>query len=129
MDTLETGGVPEFGEDMPEEVKGPEKINIDESVEEGRSAAIMAYIPFLCFVSLTTMRHNKFALHHGKQGLVLLMLEVLAVIFLIPKISGYFWALVIIFCVGSAIAGILFAVQGRMTRLPYISDFAEKLKI
>jgi uncharacterized membrane protein len=129
MDTLETGSVPEFGEDEPEPTINDKQPSAGDSVDEGRSAAILAYIPFLCFVPLTTMRHNQFALHHGKQGLVLLMLEVLAVIFMIPKISGYFWALVIIFCVGSAIAGILFAVQGKETKLPYISDIAEKLKI
>ena len=129
MDTLKTGDVPEFGEDTLDEAEDRQKTSADETVDEGRSAAILAYIPFLCFVPLTKMRDNKFALHHGRQGLVLLMLEILAVLFLIPKISSYFWTLMIILCAGSAIAGVLFAVQGKMYKLPYIGDIAEKLKI
>lgn len=129
MDTLETGNVPEFGEDTLEQGESQPKTSANETVDEGRSAAILAYIPFLCFVPLTKMRDNKFALHHGRQGLVLLMLEILAVLFLIPKISSYFWTLVIILCAGSAIAGILFAVQGKKYKLPYIGDIADKLKI
>jgi uncharacterized membrane protein len=130
MDTLETGSVPDFGEDPLKKTETSENsASADGSVDEGRSAAIMAYIPFLCFVPLTTMRDNKFAMHHGRQGLVLLMAELLAVLFLIPKVSNFFWVMVIILCAGSAIAGILFAIQGKAYKLPYIGDIAEKLKL
>ena len=129
METLETGSVPNFGEDPLEQAEKSEKKSRNNEVDEGRSAAILAYIPFMCFVPLTKMRHNKFALHHGRQGLVLLMLEILAVIFLIPKVSSYFWVVVIILCGGSALAGIMFAVQGTKHKLPYIGDIAERFKL
>jgi len=129
METLETGSVPDFGDDPVDETKKDEKESEGESVDEGRSAAILAYIPFLCFVPLTTMRDNKFAMHHGRQGLVLLMAEILAVLFLIPKVSNFFWVMIIILCAGSAIAGILFAVQGKMYKLPYVGDIADKFKL
>ena len=43
----------------------------EEMIEEGRAAAILGYVPFLCFIPLIRMRHNKFAYRHGKQGLFL----------------------------------------------------------
>ncbi len=129
MDTLETGSVPDFGEDPLDEAEKTHKESAADQVEEGRSAAILAYIPFMCFVPLTKMRENKFALHHGRQGLVLLLLEILAVLFLIPKVSDYFWVMIVILCAGSALAGIMFAVQGKMYKLPYIGDIAEKMKL
>ena len=129
MDTLETKSVPEFGEDPRVEVEEPEKRSAEAEIDEGRSAAILAYIPFMCFVPLTTMRGNKFALHHGRQGLVLLILEILAALFMIPKVSDYFWVMVLIVCAGSAAVGILFAVQGKTCKLPYIGDLADWMKI
>jgi len=129
MKTYENEGVPDFGEDpLDEAEKGPEA-SPENAVDEGRSAAILAYIPFMCFVPLTKMRDNKFALHHGRQGLVLLMLEILAVLFLIPRVSNFFWVLVIIICAGSSLAGIMFAVQGKTHKLPFIGDLAERMKL
>ena len=129
MDTLETGSVPEVGEDPQIKVEEPQQRSVATEIDEGRSAAILAYIPFMCFVPLTTMRHNKFALHHGRQGLVLLILELLAVLFMIPKVSDYFWVLILIVCAGSAAAGIMFAVQGKTYKLPYVGDLADWMKI
>jgi uncharacterized membrane protein len=129
MKSLKTNDVPEFGEDPLGEEQPQQQPSTHDPVDVGRSAAILAYIPFLCFVPLTRMRDNQFAMHHGRQGLVLLMIEIVAVLFLIPKISDYFWTLMIILCAGSAIAGIMFAVQGKMYKLPYIGDLAEKFKI
>ena len=40
--------------------------NEEEMIEEGKAAAILGYVPFLCFIPLIKMRHNKFAFRHGK---------------------------------------------------------------
>ena len=39
--------------------------------EEGRLAAVMAYIPFLCFIPLMNMKQNKEARFHARQGVML----------------------------------------------------------
>ncbi len=129
MDTLESESIPEFGEEPLGQPEQEKKASADDSVDEGRSAAILAYIPFMCFVPLTTMRNNRFAMHHGRQGLVLLILEIVAALFLIPKVSNFFWVMVIVVCAGSCLAGILFAVQGKMYKLPGIGEIAERLKL
>lgn len=100
-----------------------------DEVEEGKTAALLAYFPFLCFVPLIKMRDNKFAVEHGKQGLILFLLEIVAAVFLIPKISDLFWGAIIIFCLIFALAGMLLALQGKKWRIPFIGDLADKIKI
>jgi len=98
-------------------------------IEEGKAAAILGYIPFMCFVPLVKMRDNPFAVRHGKQGLILFIIEIIAAIFLLPQINYLFWGLAIILCLASAAAGIFFALQGQDWKIPFIGDLADKIKI
>ena len=117
-----------------EKTKEPAEAEIDaekekEMIEEGKAAAILGYIPFMCFVPLIKMKDNPFAVKHGKQGLILFIIEIIAVIFLFPKISDLFWGMVIVLCLASAVAGIYLAVQGKDWKIPFIGDLADKIKI
>lgn len=112
-----------------EQAKKEEKDEEQKHIEAGKSAAILGYIPFMCFVPLIKMKDNPFALKHGKQGLLLFIIEILAVLFLLPRISDFFWSAVIILCAIFALLGILNAVQGKSFQIPYIGDLAEKFKI
>jgi uncharacterized membrane protein len=98
-------------------------------IEEGKAAAILGYVPFLCFIPLIKMRDNPFAFRHGKQGLFLFFVEVLAVFFMFDIISNLFWGMLLILSVGSAVAGILYSIQGKEFTIPFIGDTADKLKI
>lgn len=98
-------------------------------IDEGKAAAILAYLPFLCFVPLIKMRENRFAVAHGKQGLVLFFLELLAALFLVPSISSLVWKVVLILCLGAAIAGVSSVLQGGWFKVPLIGHMAEKLKL
>ena len=88
--------------------------------QEGRLAAIMSYIPFLCFIPLLNMKHNDEARFHARQGVML---------FLIDRISNFVFTAVLIVAVAFSIAGIYFALQGKNYRLPIIGDLAEKFKL
>lgn len=98
-------------------------------IEEGKAAAVLGYVPFLCFIPLIKMRDNPFAFRHGKQGLFLFFVEVLAVFFMFDIISNLFWGILLILSVGSAVAGILYSIQGKEFTIPFIGDTANKLKI
>jgi uncharacterized membrane protein len=98
------------------------------TTEEGRMAAIMSYIPILCFIPLLSMRENKEAHFHARQGVVLFLIELIAVIFLIDGISDLVFKGILIVALALSIAGIYFAFQGRNYRLPVIGDLAEKAK-
>ncbi|HEX7401486.1 MAG TPA: hypothetical protein VF369_04840 [candidate division Zixibacteria bacterium] len=98
-------------------------------IEEGKAAAILGYIPFMCFVPLVKMRENPFAVKHGKQGLILFVIEIIAAIFLLPQINFIFWGLAILLCLAAAAAGIFFALQGQDWKIPFIGDLADKIKL
>ncbi len=90
---------------------------------------VFSYIPFLCLLPILRLSENKSLRFHAKQGLVLFLIEIFASVFLIPAISSLVWRAILIACIGSSIAGILFALQGKHVRLPLISDLADKIKI
>jgi len=96
--------------------------------EEGRMAAILAYIPILCFVPLLNMKENREAHFHARQGVILFLIELLAVIFLIDGISDLVFKGILMLALALSVAGIYFAFQGRNYRLPLIGDLAEKSK-
>lgn len=98
-------------------------------IEEGRAAALLAYVPFMCFVPLLKMRHNSFALRHGKQGLILFLVELLALVFYIPFVSKHFWAFVFILALLGSIYGMFQVLQGREWKVPFLGEAAEKFKL
>lgn len=97
--------------------------------DEGRMAAIMAYIPILCFVPLFTMKDNKEARFHARQGVILFLIELVAVLFLIDAISDLVFKGILLLAAGLSVAGIAFAVQGRNYKLPIIGDLADRSKL
>ena len=97
--------------------------------DEGRLAAVMAYIPFLCFVPLLNMRHNQEAVFHARQGVMLFLIELVAFLFLFDRISSFVFTAILIVAVALSMAGIYFALQGRNYRLPIVGDLADKSKL
>ena len=97
--------------------------------DEGRLAAVMSYIPFLCFIPLLSMRHNEEARFHARQGVMLFLIEALAVLFLFDRISDFVFTTILIVAVAFSIAGIYFGLQGKNYRLPIIGDLADKTKL
>ncbi|MCK4427902.1 MAG: hypothetical protein KAW16_05415 [candidate division Zixibacteria bacterium] len=119
------------GEEKAKETEQPETEEEAKKkmIEEGKAAAMLGYIPFMCFVPLIKMKDNPFAFRHGKQGLILFIIEIIAVIFLLPKISDLLWTVVLVLCLAAAVAGIIFSLQGQDWKIPFIGDWANKLKI
>ena len=99
------------------------------NTDEGRLAAVMAYIPFLCFIPLLNMKHNEEARFHARQGVMLFLIELVAFLFLFEKISQFVFTAVLIVAVAFSIAGIYFSLQGKNYRLPIVGDLADKSKL
>ncbi len=97
--------------------------------EEGRMAAIMAYIPILCFVPLLTMKDNHEARFHARQGVILFLIELVAILFLVDAISDLVFKGVLFLAAALSVAGIAFAIKGKNFKLPIIGDLAEKTKL
>jgi len=101
----------------------------DTQIQEGKFFAVISYISFLCIISLVLKKENKFAAHHAKQGLVLFVFEVAGFILsVIPFLSWIIGLGITIFALAS-LWGILQSLMGNYSRIPFISNVADKIII
>ncbi len=103
---------------------------VDKEVEEGKWYAFFGYWWILFLVPLIAKKENKFALFHGKQGLVLfgfwlIFVFILGFIPVLNIISIFGWIIWLIL----TIIGMIKAVQGQYWKMPVLGDIAEKIKI
>jgi uncharacterized membrane protein len=52
-----------------------------------------------------------------------------AAILLVPGISALIWKVVLIGCLGVAMAGVWSVLQGGWFKIPFLGDLAERLKL
>lgn len=99
-------------------------------IKDGKFFAIISYLGFLCVAALVLKKDNKFTLYHARQGLVLFVFEVAALILLVVPVLGW-----IISNFGLAAFGlislwnILQVLMGKYNRFPIISDIAKKIVV
>ncbi len=94
----------------------------EDEIDEGRGLAILAYVPFFCFIPYIQGKNtNRFAFEHGKQGVLLFLLEVIVLL------CALFWKAALFLAAVVAIVGIVYAIQGRFLKIPWIGSFAEEL--
>ncbi len=91
-------------------------------VEDNKLWAVLGYLGILCLIPLLGKKDSPFAQYHAKQGLVLLIGYVVSWIPFLGWIIGL--GILIL-----AIIGILNALGGKMTPLPLVGQYAEKLNI
>ncbi|HUV30112.1 MAG TPA: hypothetical protein VMY05_03340 [Acidobacteriota bacterium] len=128
-DEKPSGKVPPLNDEPGGEQENQERGAEQFGTEEGRLAAVMSYIPFLCFVPLLKMKENKEARFHARQGVMLFLIELIAALFLIDKVSNFVFTAVLLVAAALSVAGIVFALQGRNYRLPIISDLADRTNL
>ncbi len=106
-----------------------------EHIQQGKSIAWLSYLSILLIIPLLVQKDNPYTKFHVKQGIVLLILEIILSVlgwilvfipFLGPVLASFIiplgWILVLVL----AIMGIINSVQGKMQKLPLIGDFGEK---
>ena len=100
----------------------------EQDIKEGKFFAIISYISFLCAFAFWLKKHNKFALYHAKHGLVLFVFEVVGfIISIIPILGWLIWTFGIVVISLVSIWGILQALMGNYSRIPLVSDIADKI--
>ncbi|MEO0076760.1 MAG: hypothetical protein ABIK19_03750 [candidate division WOR-3 bacterium] len=121
--------------------------------EQNRILSAIGYIPFLCFLPIYLAREDEFAQFHGKQSLVLFALYILIslALWLVSRIFGGILGHVIIIgfmfkVIGwllynvlgvilgiiyiiLIILGFIYAITGNKWEIPFVSSFAQKVKI
>ena len=100
----------------------PEVAIDKKEIEEGKALAVISYFWLISLVVLLVRKDNEFVLFHARQGLVLAILA--TIFYLIPIIGGFLNLIVIIF----AVIGIVKALAGEIWKMPFLGDFAQKIK-
>ena len=98
-------------------------------VQEGKIFAVIGYLGILCFVPLVFKKENKFALFHGKQGLVLFIGEIAAFIVMMIPVLGIIGLLAYFIFGILSLIGIVQSLTGNYWRMPVVADLADKFNI
>ena len=99
-------------------------------VEENKGITILSYIGILCLIPLLSKKESKFAQFHAKQGLVLLICEVVTyILFVIPFVGWFLGFIASIVWLIFAIMGIVNVVGGKMKELPLIGKWGAKINL
>lgn len=102
----------------------------DKEVKEGKVFAVVSYWLFLCILPLILKKDNKFAVFHGKQGLVLFIFLVAGFIFsIIPFLGWIVYRFVLFIYLMFALWGTIQALMGNYSRIPIVSDIANKISL
>ncbi len=96
-----------------------------EELEEGRSAAILSYIPFVCLVPFIKWKDNRFVQAHARQGLALFVVELVVLFLLIPGLAALILKLILTAAIVLSIIGITFVLQEKDWRIPVIGDWID----
>jgi len=101
-------------------------MGVDKDVEENKVIAAIGYLWILCFIPLFLKKDSKFAKFHGKQALVLFIIDIIvAFLFWIPVIDWILWLLVVI----ASVVGLLQALSGKWYKMPVIGQLADKINL
>ena len=104
------------------------KTSQDKEIREGKIYAVVAYWAFFCILPLMLKKDNKFAVYHGKQGLVLFVFLVGGFIFsIIPFLGQLVGSLVFLIYLLAMFWGTIQALMGNYARIPIVSELAEKI--
>ncbi len=103
----------------------------DEELEQGRFFAVIAYLSILSLVAIIFKKSNKFAVFHGKQGLILFIWEVGAlVVSIIPLFGQLILVVSWLLCFILSVIGMVQAGLGVYWKLPgALGKWAEQLEM
>jgi len=104
--------------------------SFDPEVQEGKFFAAIGYISLLCFVPLFLKKGNRFAQFHGKQALVLFILEVAASILkAIPALGDVVFTLAFVVLGILSLVGVMKVLMGEYWEMPVIHEIACKISL
>jgi len=103
-------------------------VSKDPEVQDAKFFAAIGYLSFLCFVPLALKKDNKFALFHGKQALVLFILELAAAILkVVPALGDLVFTLSFVVFGILSLIGIVKVLMGERWEIPVVHEIAERI--
>ncbi len=103
---------------------------VAKDIEDNKIVAAIGYVSLLCLIPLLLKRDSAYAQFHGKQGLILVIATVINhVIGIIPVFGWILYPIGMVAIVVLSLLGIIKALSGEMWEIPYLAEYAKKLKI
>jgi uncharacterized membrane protein len=103
---------------------------VKKDIEENKLLAAIGYIGILCVLPLALKPKSQFCKFHGKQGLILLIGEVINMLISVIPVIGWLLGLIGgIALLILSILGLLKALNGEYWEMPYLSEYAKKINI
>ena len=106
--------------------KATKKSTMNKDIEDNMYVAALSYLGILCFIPLFLKRDSAFTQGHARQGLVLLIAEIIGIF--IAWIPLFGQLLMLSFILASAY-GIKQTLEGKEWEVPVIGKYAEKFNI
>lgn len=100
----------------------------DPDIKDGKYFAAIGYVSILCFIPLLLKRTNKFAQFHGRQALILFILELVAAMLVIVPVVGdvVFRLACLVFSIFS-LAGIIKVMMNEYWEMPVIYSISSRI--
>ena len=98
-----------------------------EVVLDGKIYALLAYLSILCIIPLIVKKNNPFVLAHGKQGLVLFVVQV--AVWILSIVLPMILAPLMFILMGLSFLGLIATLKGEYVRLPLIATWADKISL
>lgn len=102
----------------------------DPEIQDGKFFAAVGYLSVLCFVPLLLKKENRFALYHGKQALVLFILEVAAsIVKVVPALGDLVFTVAFVVLGMLSLVGILKVLMGEYWEMPVIYEISNRISL
>jgi fumarate reductase subunit D len=99
-------------------------------IDDNKILAAIGYLGILCFIPLLLKKDSAFCQYHGKQALVLFIAEiVVSFVNIIPFLGQLIWMVASLAFLAVSIIALIKTIQGEEWEIPYLGQFAEKIKI
>ena len=112
--------------DPSKEVISPQ----DPEIQDAKFFAAIGYVHILCFVPLLLKKDNKFAQFHGKQALVLFILEIAASILkIVPALGDLVFTIAFVVFGLFSLIGILKVLMGEYWEMPVVYEISSRISL
>ena len=110
----------------PNEIVSPQ----DPEIQDAKFFAAVGYLNVLCFVPLLLKKENKFAQFHGKQALVLFILEVAAgILKIVPALGDLIFTIAFVVFGILSVIGVMKVLMGECWEMPVIYEISNRISL
>ena len=109
-----------------------DSINIsqDPEIQDAKFFAAIGYLNVLCFVPLLLKKQNKFAQFHGKQALVLVILEIAACILkVVPALGDLVFTVAFVVFGILSLVGLIKVLMGEYWEMPVVFEISNRISL